>query len=53
MGLLGQKRADILKFVIFVQEISVICQKLQEINNLAKNSYRLTESLWEENSAQL
>ena len=28
-------------------EISIFCQKQEENNNLGKNSYRLTWSLWE------
>ena len=28
-------------------EISIFCQKHEENNNLGKNSYRLTWSLWE------
>ena len=48
IGLLGQKRADILKFAIFVQnsprdyellEISVFCQKGKENNNMTKYSH--------------
>ena len=49
--LLGQKHAHIFKFAILVQssvrnynllEISVFCEKREENNNLAKNSYCLT-----------
>ena len=51
MGLLGQKRADILKFAIFVQnsvcnnemlEIGVFCVKGEQNNNLTKYSHGLT-----------
>ena len=51
MGLLGQKRADILKFAIFVQnsvrnseklEIGVFCVKGEQNNNLTKYSHCLT-----------
>ena len=50
MGLLGQKRADILKFAIFVQnsvhnseklEIGVFCVKGEQ-NNVTKYSHCLT-----------
>ena len=48
MGLLGQKRADILKFVIFVEnrvrnnqmlEIGVFCVTGEQNNNLTKYSH--------------
>ena len=51
IGLLGQKRADIFKFEIFVQnslrsyellEISVFCQKRKDNNILTKYSHCLT-----------
>ena len=51
MGLLGQKRADILKFAFFVQnrvrnseklEIGVFCVKGEQNNNLTKYSHSLT-----------
>ena len=50
MNLLGQKRADILKFARFVQKnvrnyellkISVSCQKRKEKNNVTKYSHCL------------
>ena len=52
MGLVGQKRADILKFAIFVQnsvrnnkmlEVGVFCVKGEQNNNLTKYSHSLTE----------
>ena len=51
VGLLRQKRADVLKFEIFVQnsprgyelqEISVFCQKYEDNNILTKYSHCLT-----------
>ena len=51
MGLLGQKRADILKFVIFVEnrvrnnqmlESGVFCVTGEQNNNLTKYSHSLT-----------
>ena len=60
MKLLGQKRADILKFARFVQnsvrnyellKISVSCQKRKEKNNVTKFSQYLTCSLREKERA--
>ena len=60
MKLLGQKRADILKFARFVQKsvrnyellkISVSCQKRKEKNNVTKYSQYLTCSLREKERA--
>ena len=34
-------------------EISIFCQKHEEKKNLAKNSYRLTWSLWEKTPRKL
>ena len=54
MGLVGQKRADILKFAIFVQnrvrnnkmlEVGVFCVKGEQNNNLTKYSHSLTWGL--------
>ena len=51
MGLLGQKRAEILRFAIFVQnsvrnnemlERGVFCVKREQNNNLTKYSHGLT-----------
>ena len=51
MGLLDQKRADVLKFAIFVQnsvhnnemlESGVFCVKGQQNNNLTKYSHSFT-----------
>ena len=50
MGLIGQKRADILNFAIFVQnsvrnnkmlEVGVFCVKEEQNNNLTKYSHSL------------
>ena len=50
MSLVGQKRADILKFAIFVQnsvcnkkmqEVGVFCVKGEQNNNLTKYSHSL------------
>ena len=62
MNLLGQKRADILKFARFVQKnvrnyellkISVSCQKRKEKNNVTKYSHCLPWSMREKERATL
>ena len=54
IGFWRQKRADIFKFAIFVQNsvrnneflrIGVFCQNREENNNLTKHSYSVTSAL--------